>query len=250
MLPIARPPFENLGRKIESALRKALYEYEMLEGADKVAVALSGGKDSLTLLYLLHAINGRGVPPFEIVAIHVGGEFSCGAGIEGGFLKAICNELNIPFISLKSSITKDDLECYSCSRDRRKRIFDAAKEVGAKVIAFGHTRDDNAQTLLLNLMHKGEFAGLLPKIEMIDYGVTIIRPLILVGESEIRLFAQKYKYARITCQCPYGQNSMRKKVDTLITNLEDLFPNVRQNVASASLLYGSQKAKGTNRNIP
>ncbi len=242
-IPLAKPPWETLGKELESALRKALFDFSLLEkGVEKVAIALSGGKDSLALLFLLHAIRGRGFPPFQLFAIHVGGEFSCGAGVDQGFLKAICKELDVPFIVRFSTKTREDLECYSCSRERRKLIFDAAKEVGAFTIAFGHHRDDSAQTLLLNLFHKGEFAANLPKVFMRDYGVTIIRPLIYIDEESLRQFAKRYGFARITCQCPVGQNSKRKVVDQLLSQIETHFPHVRSNLARAGRLYGSDKA--------
>lgn len=231
------------GKRIESAVRKALYEYEMLEGVEKVAVALSGGKDSLTLLYMLKAISGRGFPPFELVAIHVGGEFSCGAGVEEKMLRGLCEQLEIPLLVRHSTQTRETLACYRCSRERRTLIFEAAKSVGATTIAFGHHRDDNAQTVLMNLLHKGEFAGNLPKLKMIDYGVTIIRPLIYVAEEQVREFARANGFARITCQCPVGQTSMRKNVDQLLEELEEHFPNARANIASAGLTYGSDKAR-------
>lgn len=242
-LPIARPPWSALGQKLESMLRKALYEYKMLEKSPKVAVALSGGKDSLTLLFLLKAISGRGFPELEITAIHVGGEFSCGASVQENYLHAICQDLEIPLLIQKSTQVLEKLECYSCSRERRRLIFDAAKSVGATLVAFGHHRDDHAQTLLMNLLHKAEFAGNLPILDMVDFGVTIIRPLIYIAEKDILQFAQQQGFARITCQCPVGQNSLRKKVDHLLTELEDLFPNVRANLAHAGLTYGSDKAK-------
>ncbi len=242
-LPIARPPWTALGKELESALRKALFDFSLLDKAtEKVAVALSGGKDSLALLYLLHAIRGRGFPHFEMHAIHVGGEFSCGAGIDEGFLGGICRELGVNFIRCESTQKREDLECYRCSRERRKLIFNAAKSVGATTVAFGHHRDDSAQTLLLNLLHKAEFAANLPKVHMRDYGVTIIRPLIYIAEESIRQFARQYNFARITCQCPVGQNSKRKVVDQLLKEIEVHFPHVRSNLARAGLLYGSDKA--------
>lgn len=241
--PLALPPWNRRGKKLESAIRKALYDYGMLEGASKLAVALSGGKDSLTLLFMLKAILGRGFPLLDLYAIHVGGEFSCGASVQENFLRSLCEQLEIPLIIRTSTQKRETLECYTCSRERRRLIFEAAKSVGATTIAFGHHRDDNAQTLLLNLFHKGEFAGNLPKLEMVDYGVTLIRPLIGSSEEEIRHFAKEYGFARVTCQCPVGQNSMRKKVDRLLDDIEALFPNVRANVAQAGLLYGSDKAR-------
>jgi len=242
-IPIARPPWGALGKELESKLRKALFDFSMLEKeVKKVAIALSGGKDSLALLFLLHAIRGRGFPLFEIHAIHVDGEFTCGAGIDAGFLRAICNELDVNLIIRSSTQKLEDLECYRCSRERRKLIFDAAKEVGATTIAFGHHRDDSAQTLLLNLLHKAEFAANLPKVHMRDYGVTIIRPLIYIDEESIRTFAKQNDFARISCGCPVGQKSKRKIVDQILKDLEVHFPHVRGNLAKAGLLYGSDKA--------
>ena len=242
-ISIARPPWTKLGRRLESACRKALFEFDMLENVSKVAIALSGGKDSLSLLFLLKAISGHGFPKLDIYAIHVDGEFSCGAGVEVSFLKAICQELEIPLIVQTSTQKKEGLECYRCSRERRRLIFDATKSVGADVVAFGHHRDDNAQTVLMNLLHKGEFAGNLPKLKMIDFGVTIIRPLIYIAEEDLRNFAKAHGFARISCQCPVGQRSKRKEVDALFGELEALYPNARANVANAGLQYGSDKAR-------
>lgn len=241
-LPIARPPWKGLGSELESACRKALFDFAMLENVNKVAIALSGGKDSLTLLYLLNAIRGHGFPLFDLVAINVQGAFSCGASVDDGFLERICQEMGIPLIVRKSEKKIDEIECYTCSRERRKLIFDAAKEAGAATIAFGHHRDDSAQTLLLNLLHKAEFAANLPKLFMKRYGVTIIRPLIYIGEESIKTFAKQYGFLRISCQCPIGHDSRRKKADRLIKEMEEVFPHARSNLAKAGLLYGSNKA--------
>jgi len=241
-LPIARPPWTKLGQKLESMFRKALYDFDLLGGHTKVMVALSGGKDSLTLLYLLKAISGRGCPELEIKAVHVGGEFSCGASLGEKFLQPICDALEVPLTIRHSTKTRETLECYSCSRERRRLIFDAAKENGMELVAFGHHRDDNIETLLMNLLHKAEFAGNIPKVPMHDFGVTIIRPLIYASEAEVREFAKMYGFARISCQCPVGQLSNRRKVKDLIKQLEEVFPNARTNLSHASLEFGSDKA--------
>jgi tRNA 2-thiocytidine biosynthesis protein TtcA len=240
--PLAQPPWTGLGKKLESMTRKALYDYKMLEGVQDIAIALSGGKDSLALLFLLKAISGRGFQELNIHAIHVHGAFSCGAGVNLDYLKGICNQLAVNFICEEAKQELETLECYSCSRERRKLIFDAAKKIGVETIAFGHHRDDNAQTSMMNLLHKGEFAGNLPKIQMHDYKVTIIRPLIFIPEADIISFGQQHNFIRITCRCPVGQNSMRKKVDTLLSEIEALYPNARENISRAILLYGSDKA--------
>lgn len=242
-LPAPQPPWPGLPRRIETKVRKALHEFQLLEGATGIAVALSGGKDSLTLLFMLKAILGRGFPPLKLVAIHIDGAYTCGAGVGSSFTHGICKKLDIPLITRESTRTLDELECYSCSRERRRLIFDAAKEADCSHIAFGHHRDDNAQTLLMNLMQKGEFAGMLPKLEMVHFGVTIVRPLIYVSEEEIKNFAKESGFMRITCQCPVGQNSKRKEVEKLLSEMEGIYPNARQNLSSASLLFGSEKAR-------
>lgn len=237
-------PFKltTLAKKLESTFRKALFDYKLLESSSKISVALSGGKDSLTLLYLLKAVSGKGFPTLDIHAIHVSGEFSCGAGVNTSFLQKICDQLNVPLHVKESAQKLETLECYSCSRERRSLLFNTAKEIGTPIVAFGHHRDDHIQTLLMNLLHKGEFAGNLPKVFMEVYGITIIRPLIYTKEADIKTFAEQNEFMRIMCRCPVGQNSLRKKTDQLIAEIENLFPNARENLASAGLIYGSDKA--------
>jgi tRNA 2-thiocytidine biosynthesis protein TtcA len=242
-IPVAKPPWSDLGKKLESSVRKAVYDFGMLEGVQKLAIALSGGKDSLSLLFLMKALVGRGFPDLEIHAVHVHGAFSCGAGVDVEYLKAICKELNVNFMAREADQKLETLECYSCSRQRRKLLFEAAKSVGATTIAFGHHRDDNAQTILMNMLHKAEFCGHLPKLHMEDYGVTIIRPLTYIAEADIRTFSKMYGFARVMCRCPVGQNSMRRRVDDLLTEIETLYPHARANIAKAGLNYGSDKAK-------
>ncbi|QVL57351.1 MAG: tRNA 2-thiocytidine biosynthesis protein TtcA [Simkaniaceae bacterium] len=236
------PPFTQLGKKIESTTRKALFDHHLLEGAEGVSVALSGGKDSITLLLMLKAILGRGFPDLPLHAIHVSGEFSCGASVQESFLRGICDKLEVPLVIRESTQKLETLECYRCSRERRRLIFEAAKEANAPFVAFGHHEDDSIQTLLLNLLHKGEFAANLPKVPMHDYGVTIIRPLLYVSEKAIYEFAKLQGFARITCQCPVGQNSKRMEVKRLLKEIESSFPNVSTNLAQAALKYGSTKA--------
>jgi tRNA 2-thiocytidine biosynthesis protein TtcA len=91
-------------------------------------------------------------------------------------------------------------------------------------------------------LHKAEFAGNLPKVPMHDFDVTIIRPLIYISEAEIVEFAKMYGFARITCQCPVGQNSMRKRTKDLLKHIEEIYPNAAENLAQAAMQYGSDKA--------
>ncbi len=239
-LPIASPPWTKLGKKLESLCRKAIFQFQLLEDS-KLLVALSGGKDSLTLLYLLKAISGRGLPPIDIAAVHVEGSFSCGASLSTRLLIPICQALDIPLF-IRSSQEEKELSCYSCSRERRRLIFQTARELGYRLVAFAHHREDSIETLLMNLFHKAEFSSIHPKVTMHAFGVTIIRPLIYISEEQIVAFARSYSFERIVCKCPVGQNSYRKKVKSLIENIERDFPNIRGNLAQASFVFGSKKS--------
>src|SRR5271170_4062630 len=123
-------PFSGSGKILESLCRKALYDFSLIEGVEHVGIALSGGKDSLTLLFLLHAISGRGCQPFTLTAFHVTGAFSCGPSMTKNYLKTVCEKLEIPLIVKNSTQTLEKLACYPCSRERRKLLFEAAREVG------------------------------------------------------------------------------------------------------------------------
>jgi tRNA(Ile)-lysidine synthetase-like protein len=239
---VACPPWKGGGKHIESLVRKAILQFSLIE-EDKIAVALSGGKDSLCLLYMLHAINNHGVNPFQLAALHVEGAFSCGAKVQNNFLQKICEELKIPlFVKKLENTSEDSLDCYSCSRMRRKLLFELAHENQFSTIAFGHHREDMNQTLLMNLFQKGEFATMLPKIYMHHYKITIIRPLIYVSEEMIKKFADFYGFLRITCQCPKGQISNRRSTEELIGQIEKKFPHARKNLSNAAFTYGSKKS--------
>jgi len=242
MFTIPTSPFQKSGKKIESQVRKALYDYKMISKSGPLGIALSGGKDSLTLLFMLKAIANRGFADFDLHAFHVGGTFSCGASVEETFLKELCGRLKIPLHVDVSNQKLENLNCYSCSRVRRTKIFTKAKSIGIDRIAFGHHMDDSIETLMMNLLHKAEFSANLPKVHMESYGITILRPLIYVTEKQISSFATNYGFRRITCQCPVGQQSQRKKTKDLLNILEEYFPNAKTNLAKASRTYGSQKA--------
>lgn len=238
----AQPPWTQAGRQIESLVRKAIYQFDLIAQNNKIGVALSGGKDSLTLLYMLKAMSGRGLFPFEIEAFHVSGAFSCGASIAEKLIKKVCQDIDVPLHILYSEQTLEKLECYSCSRERRKLIFNKAKELGVHTVAFGHHKEDNVQTLLMNLLHTASFEGMLPKVPMLRYGITIIRPLILVSESLILRFSEQYGFLRVMCQCPVGQNSKRSSTKDLLKNLVEEFPNAIDNLSESSFKFGTKKA--------
>lgn len=239
-----RPPWIKIGKRIESLVRKALYTHAMLEKHRKIVIALSGGKDSLTLLLMLKAISGRGFPELDLHAVHIGGKYSCGAEVGQQYLINICNRIHVPFTSIASSYEPEVLECYSCSQVRRRYLFQSAQEIGASAVMFGHHRDDQVQTTLMNLLHKAEFAGMLPVLDMVHFNITILRPLIFIPESWIQKFAKESGFARVTCRCPVI--SLRTKTEAMLKELELTFPQARHNIALAVERFGlsnSQKQK-------
>jgi tRNA 2-thiocytidine biosynthesis protein TtcA len=242
-----KSPFTSLGKKIESATRKALYDFDLLSDEKAIMLGLSGGKDSLTLLFMLKAILGRGFPDLKLYAMHVQEKFLTNE-VDLKYLQNICDELQVPLI-IKSFSIEDDLwgekerfNCYLCSRIRRKLIFNQAKEMGIKLVTFAHHMDDNAQTFLMNLIHKAECSSMLPKLDMVKYGIRIVRPFMYVPEQDIIGFAKLYNYYEISCSCPYGKNTLRKKAKDIISLIEKDFPNVCRNLANSALKFGSKKA--------
>ncbi|ANH79008.1 tRNA 2-thiocytidine biosynthesis TtcA family protein [Candidatus Chlamydia sanziniae] len=241
---LLHPPWIKAGKRIESLIRKALYTYKMLENHKKIVVALSGGKDSLTLLLMLKAISGRGFPNLDLYAIHVRGKYSCGAEVSQHYLRQICDKIHVPFTTVSSPYNPDTPECYPCSQVRRRLLFQGAKQLGATAIAFGHHRDDLVQTVLINLCHKAEFSGMLPVLDMIHFQVTLLRPLIFTPEFWIRKFAKEHGFARVTCRCPVI--SLRSKAEAQLKFLEGIFPLARHNIALAICEYGSSKSQKNN----
>ncbi|BEU44198.1 tRNA 2-thiocytidine biosynthesis protein TtcA [Chlamydia psittaci] len=240
------PPWTKSGKRIESLVRKALYTYSMLENHAKIVIALSGGKDSLSLLLMLKAISGRGFPKLDLYAVNIGGKYSCGSEVSKQYLANICDKIHVPYSSITSPYDPEVPECYSCSQVRRRLLFQAAKDVGATAVAFGHHRDDVVQTALMNLLHKAEFSGMLPVLDMVHFGITILRPLILTPESWIRKFAKESGFSRVTCRCPVV--SLRTKTEEALKLLEDVFPQARHNIALAIEQHGLSKAQKNKTN--
>ena len=150
--------------------------------------------------------------------------------------------MGIELVILGEGEGKMPTECYSCARVRRKMIFDAMRNRGITTVAFGHHKDDVNETLLLNLLQKGEFAAMEPKIYFYRYGVTLIRPLYFVEEKEIVSFARGAGFLRFVCQCPIGQHSKRKETKMLLEFIQKKFPHTKTNLFHAIENYGSKKA--------
>jgi tRNA 2-thiocytidine biosynthesis protein TtcA len=216
---------------ISKSVGKAIMDYKMLSAGDKIAVAVSGGKDSLTLLRLL--IDRQKFVPikYSVVAIHIdmGYPKSIAAKLEKYF-KRIKVEYKIIKTDVLKKTAKSKINCFWCSWNRRKELFLSADKSGCTKIALGHHMDDIAETFLLNLFFQGEISTMKPKQELFEGKVTIIRPLAYVEECLIRRFAKESKLGHDTCVCPHAVVSNRSRMGRIIQDLEKICPDIKKNI--------------------
>lgn len=218
-------------------MRKAIEEYDMIEEGDKIAICLSGGKDSLTLLQAFKALQRFYPKKFELIAIsiHPGFEF-----FDIKFLQKICTNLEIPLYIGKSNakeivfdIRKEKNPCSLCANLRRGIINSIAIQEGCNKIALGHNQDDVLETFLLNLFYTGNIGTFSPISYMDKSQITLIRPLVFTPEKEIRRFIRKNNIEVMPKICPMDGNSKREDMKQLIFTLTKSIPMIRANLFGA-----------------
>lgn len=224
-------------QRILSYMRKAIEEYKMIEEEDKIAVCLSGGKDSITMLQALKALQRFYPKKFELIAIgiHPGFEF-----FDTGFLQKICDNLKIPLFIEKSNakeivfdIRKEKNPCSLCANLRRGVINSVAIREGCNKIALGHNQDDVLETFLLNLLYTGNIGTFAPVSYMDRSKITLIRPLVYTPEKEIRRFIRKNNLKVMPKVCPMDGTSRREDMKQLIFTLSKNIPMIRANLFGA-----------------
>ncbi|MCM8789967.1 MAG: tRNA 2-thiocytidine(32) synthetase TtcA [Candidatus Omnitrophica bacterium] len=206
-------------------------DYKMLSDADKVAVAVSGGKDSLTLLKVLHD-RKRFVPiKYDVLAVHVdlGYPHSIAKNIEKYF-KRIGVRYHVEKVDVLRKTDRKEISCFWCSWNRRKVLFETANRFGCTKVALGHHKDDIVETILLNLFFQGEISTMAPKQELFKGKITIIRPLVYVEEYMIKRFAKEEGFPRSTCICPNSITSNRTKIAKIISDLKRRCPEIKTNI--------------------
>jgi tRNA 2-thiocytidine biosynthesis protein TtcA len=222
------------GVNINSKIGKAIGDYGLIGDGDKILVAVSGGKDSLTLLKLLKEIQGWAPVKFELFAAHVMTDFRCGGSAHEDALADIFKKMDIEYVFKEVKVLDENGEasCFWCSWNRRKTLFEIADELGCNKVALGHHKDDIVETTLINLLYKGEISTMNPCQEMFGGKITIIRPLCYVEEKTIKKFAKENKFPEQLCKCPFGKDSKRQYVKKLIRETEKSTPrlNVKTNI--------------------
>lgn len=241
---IKRKPLEVIERSIIKSYRKylwvrfikALNEYEMLEEGDKVAVAISGGKDSLLLAKLFQELHKYSKIKFDVEYI----------AMDPGFnepvrkhLEDLIEYLEIPAVIYKSDVFQvadnmaRDNPCYLCARMRRGALYSKAEELGCNKLALGHHFDDVIETIMLNVLCSGNFKTMMPKLKSKNFeNMELIRPMYLIEEESIIRWAENGGLQPLNCGCRIAEKNegKRSEIKDLIKVLEKDFANVRSSI--------------------
>lgn len=215
-------------------IRKAVDDYNMIEEGDKIAVGVSGGKDSLLLLLALKHLQSYYPKPFELEAITIELGFE---GVDYSPVRELCEELNIPYTCLKTDIKeivfdvrKEENPCSLCAKMRRGALNDAIRERGISKLALGHHFDDAVETFMMNLLFEGRLGCFRPVTYLDRSGVTQIRPMIYAGEGKIANLAEKLELPVVENPCPMDKTSKRHEIKEMLKNMCADYPDMKSKI--------------------
>lgn len=224
-------------QRLYSKVRQALDEFNMINENDKVAIGVSGGKDSLTLLYAMAGIRKFYPKNFELVAIAVDLGYD---NFDLSNTKQLCHDLNIPLYIVKTDIANIALEkscnhspCSWCAKLRKGALNEYALSLNCNKVAYAHHMDDVIETMFLSLLYEGQFYTFAPVTQLDKTGISIIRPLVYVYESEVIGFKNKYNLPVMKNPCPYDGYTKREYVKQLIRQINEENPGVKKRLFSA-----------------
>ncbi|MCR4962444.1 MAG: tRNA 2-thiocytidine biosynthesis TtcA family protein [Firmicutes bacterium] len=223
--------------EIFKRMKKAIVTHNMLADATPLMVGLSGGKDSLTLLYALHRFLKISKYKYPLAAGHVCLGFP---GDDTGAMEQFCRELDVPFYCEQTQIgqvvfdiRQESNPCSLCAKMRRGALNQLAKKNGFSKIALAHHQDDVVETLLLNSFFEGRLASFNPVTYLDRMDLTVIRPFVYVPEDQIRYFARKNDLPVSESHCPQNCLGKRQEMKEILTRLEDLAPMGKDRVCGA-----------------
>lgn len=224
-------------QRVLSEVRKAVDDYHMIAEGDKIAVGISGGKDSLTLLYALSSLRRFYPHPFELVAVTVDLGF---ANLDLSEIKKLCEKLEVPYTVVKTQIgqivfeqRQENNPCALCAKMRKGALNEAMKQLGCNKIAYAHHMDDVVETMMLSLLYEGRFHTFSPVTYLDDTGLTVIRPLIYMKEADVIGFVRKYEVPVVKSPCPADGQTKREYVKQLLKQLNTENPGVKQRMFTA-----------------
>lgn len=224
-------------QQIEGQIRKAIEDYNMIENGDKIAIALSGGKDSTSLLYSLKNMQRYLNIKYDIIAICINPGFD---GFDEKIIRDMCDEANVELHLINSHIKqivfderKEQNPCSLCANLRRGILNSTAKEFGCNKIALGHNEDDVLETFLMNIIYAGRIATFSPVSYMDRSKITLIRPLIYLTEKQTKGFVKQRNITIMPKVCPKDGNSSREFAYKLLKQLEIKNKQTRANMIGA-----------------
>ena len=224
-------------QKMLSYLRKGITKYNMIADGDKIAVGVSGGKDSVTLLKLLAEYKRFSPERFDLVAITVDLNFE-DRKTDYTPLKELCDSLGVEYVIEKTEIgkivfdiRKESNPCALCSKMRKGALNNLAKSLGCNMVALGHHADDMTDTMLLSLFYEGRLSTFAPKSYLDKIGLTLIRPMIMTRELDVIAYAKNLPVVK-SC-CPANKMTKREYVKNVISNVSKDIPNVRDMMFTA-----------------
>ncbi|WPC44701.1 tRNA 2-thiocytidine biosynthesis TtcA family protein [Clostridium sp. JS66] len=258
-----RKPLEEIERsitktykkKIWSKFVKAIKDYKLVEEGDKIAVAISGGKDSMLMAKLFQELHRHRQMNFQLEFI----------AMDPGYHKDIkkllidnCEYLNIPIEIFESGIFEvadriaQKYPCYMCARMRRGALYTKAKELGCNKLALGHHFNDVIETTLLNVLYSGNFKTMLPKLKSTNFeGIELIRPLYYIEEENIQRFIQKSGIWPLNCACMVSAGKIgnkRYEIKDLIKELKKNFPQVDKSIFKSAQNVNMDSILGWQKN--
>lgn len=226
-------------QKLSSIMRAAIDKYNMIEEGDRIAVGVSGGKDSIALLAGLAHLQRYYPKKFELVALSVD---PCFNNIETDFSATIkfCQDLEVEYIIRRTELAsvvfdkmKSQSPCSLCAKMRRGILHDMAKEANCNKLALGHHSEDAAETFVMNLFCTGNIGCFRPVTYLSNKDLWMIRPMIFADESKITALAENKNFPVVKSSCPMDKNTEREKCKELIKNLSKDYPDLKAKILGA-----------------
>ncbi len=208
---------KHFSRWFVNDLLRAIKNYSMLEQNENLCVALSGGKDSVTLLYIMVYLNKYTNLKIRLSAAHVKT-----ASYDTSVLKDLCDSLEVPYLetALRDQIPKTRCPCSACARLKRGALSDLLFSAGPGKIAFGHHADDVAETFFMNIVNSRKLGSFSPVVKAPGCNMSIIRPMIYLNENRIRHIHSSLRLPVLKFICPYSQVNSRAEVKRLLSHFK------------------------------
>ncbi len=225
-------------QKLMGLVRRCVEDYRMIETGDRIAVGVSGGKDSLVLLVLLAGL--RKYCPFELEAITI----DMGLGMDYSGIEALCKQWEVPYTVVKTQIgsiifdyRKEKNPCSMCAKMRRGALNQAILDKGFHKLALGHHYDDAVETFLMSLLFEGRISCFQPVTNLDRTGILQIRPMLYIHEKTVDHFAQRMELPVIANRCPADKTTKREEVKQLIYELCQTYPDLKERIFGAIQRY-------------